>query len=468
MPRSLDPTNIEAQRIVNNGFAETLLLPLNDGSVRPWLAKSWTNVDPLTWRVELQPNVKFWSGAAVDAAAVKASMLRFVELSPTAKARLAGVSMEVRNPLTLEFRTAQPNPVFIYNFTAFPIHNAAEAQRRGDRFASEPDLTGFMLVDKYVPGELVVAKPNPNYWGKKAQIDRFEIRQAKDPQARLLALRSGDADINYNVEVDDYPQAKSMAGVDLYSYGSITRNVWFNIARVPAFAELSVRRALSYAVDRQQLFQSIYHGAGQAPTGHFPAGLPYALDNGGDQFDLAKAQQLLYEAGYTLGPDGIRQKNGKRMSYAILTYERFLSTAIALQGFWKKLGVEITIDQVETTASNAAMLRGDFDLATYCSCPMPTAELGNQLNAFYRTGAPSNYGRFSSQRIDGLLDGFSTAFKQDEQYRLAKEVQEALLAETPTILVHSGPFYWIAARQRVQGIDPLLPWFITPEMRVSS
>ncbi|MFI5270166.1 MAG: ABC transporter substrate-binding protein, partial [Chloroflexota bacterium] len=319
MPRSLDPTNIEAQRIINNGFAETLLLPLNDGSVRPWLARSWKNLDPLTWQVELQPNVKFWSGAPMDAAAVKASMLRFVELSPTAKARLGDDAIEVKDPLTLEFRTKQPNPVFIYTFTAFPIHNAAEADKRGDSFASDPDLTGFMLVDKYVPGELVVAKPNPNYWGKKAQIDRFEIRQAADPQARLLALRSGDADIDYNVEIDDHAQAKTLTNVDLYSYGLITRNVWFNIARVPAFADPTVRKAMSLAVDRQQLLQSIYQGTGQPPTGHFPPGLPYSLDSGGDSFDLSRAQKLLDEAGYPPGSDGIRQKDGKRMSYGILT-----------------------------------------------------------------------------------------------------------------------------------------------------
>ena len=64
MPRSLDPIHIDAQRVINNGIAEPLVMQNDDATLRPWLAKSWKNVEPNVWEFQLQPNVKFWSARA--------------------------------------------------------------------------------------------------------------------------------------------------------------------------------------------------------------------------------------------------------------------------------------------------------------------------------------------------------------------------------------------------------------------
>jgi ABC-type transport system substrate-binding protein len=97
MPRCLDPVNVEAQRITSDGIAEPLVKLNDDAMLRPWLAKSWENVEPSIWEVELQPNVKFWSGMAMDAAAVKAALERHQKLNKRATSQLGRVEISVKS-----------------------------------------------------------------------------------------------------------------------------------------------------------------------------------------------------------------------------------------------------------------------------------------------------------------------------------------------------------------------------------
>ena len=133
MPRSLDPINIDAQRIINNGFAEPLVHQSLDGArLIPALARSWALVEPTLWRIELQPHARFWSGAPVDAEAVRGALERHQRANPRARALLQGASFRAAGPTTLEIRTAAPDPAFLFKTVTIGIHNAAAAEAMGD------------------------------------------------------------------------------------------------------------------------------------------------------------------------------------------------------------------------------------------------------------------------------------------------------------------------------------------------
>ncbi len=160
MPRSLDPINIDAQRIINNGFAEPLVHASLDGAkLIPALAKSWELVEPTLWRIELQPNAKFWSGAPVDASAVQASFERHQAENKRAASILRGATFKAVGPTTLEIRTEQPDPAFLFKTVTIAVHNVARVKELGDRYALEADLSGYFKPSEFVPGELVVAEP---------------------------------------------------------------------------------------------------------------------------------------------------------------------------------------------------------------------------------------------------------------------------------------------------------------------
>lgn len=466
MPRSLDPTNVDAQRITSDGIAESLVMLNDDATLRPWLAKSWKNVEPTLWEMELQPNVKFWSGAVMDAAAVKAALERHQKLNKRASSQIGGVEFIVKDALHIQFKTPKPDPAFIFKLTGFAIHNAAEADRLGDKFNKEADLTGFMKPTQFIPGELLIAEAVPTYWGTKPKLQRVEARLGSDGQGRLLAMKSGDTDADMNVEVEQriaYEKDKKFNV--LYPPGS-TRNLWLNIKKVPAFQDPKVRLAISLALDRKELIDGVSRGFAEPVTGHFPKGLPYALDKGPES-DRAKAAQLLEEAGWKAGADGVRTKDGQKLQFKLLTYSFFQPTAVALQSQLKAVGVNIEISPVETTASNQLMLDGNFEMATYCSCGSVTGDIGGQLKSYYRSGIVSNYGGYSNPEVDKLIDQLSAEFDANKQNELAKQVQKIVLDETAIVYMYNSASWGSAYNNKVKGIDENLRTKIVPEMYIS-
>ncbi|MER7282364.1 ABC transporter substrate-binding protein [Dactylosporangium sp. NPDC000244] len=467
MPRSLDPIHIDAQRILENGLAESLVVQNDDATLRPGLATAWKSVTPTTWEFTLRSGVKFWSGAPVDAAAVRASLERHKAKNTRAKSILGAMEFAAVDATTLRVTTKTPDPGLAFRLTTYGIHNAAEADRRGDDFNRNPDLTGFMKPVRFVPGETLIAEANPDYWDKPeggVKLKRIEARLGTDAQARMLALRSGDADAEFNVEIDQRLQyEKSGTKFTVYSPAPTTRNIWLNTKKVPALRDKAVRQALDLAADRKELVDGLNHGYAKAATGHFPAGLPYAIGTA-TATDVTKAAGLLDAAGWLPGPDGVRAKNGTRLHFKILTYTVFQPLAIALQSQWKKAGISTELAPVETTASNQMMLDGNFEIATYCSCGSATGDIAGQLRAFYRTGVVSNYGGYSNPRVDALIDQLGTEFDPAKQADLAQQAQRILLDDVALVYLYASTQWGAAYTPRVRGVDPNLSRRILPGM----
>lgn len=466
MSRSLDPVNVDAQRITSDGIAEPLVMQNDDGSIRALLAKSWKNVEPRVWEIELQPNVKFWSGAVMDAAAVKAALERHQKLNKRGPSQLGGVQFSVIDSLHLRVQTLKPDPAFMFKLTGFAIHNVAEADRLGDKFNKEADLTGFMKPIQFIPGELLIAEAFPDYWGEKPKLKRLEARIGVDGQTRLLALKSGDADGDMNVEVDQRGTYEKDTKFHVnVPYGS-TANLWMNIKKVPAFQDVRVRNAFNLAIDRKELIEGVNHGYAVPATGHFPAGLPYSIDKGTDT-DRSKAAQLLDEAGWKLGSDGIRFKDGQKLQFNLLTYSVFQPLSIVLQSQLKTIGVNIVINPVETTASNQLMLDGNFEMATYCSCGGATGDVGGQLKSYYYTGVTGNYGGYSNPKVDTLIDQITVEFDPSKQNDLAKKIQTLVQMDSPIIYLYTSTRWSAAYATKVKGVDNNLLTKIVPGMYIA-
>ncbi|CAG7637029.1 Nickel-binding protein NikA [Paenibacillus solanacearum] len=466
MPRSLDPVHIDAQRITSDGIAEPLVMLNDDGSIRPWLAASWKNLEPTLWEVELRPNVKFWSGAVMDAAAVKAALERHQKLNKRGPSQIGGVEFIVKDSLHLLMKTPKPDPNFIFKLSGFAIHNAEEANRLGDKFNTQADLTGFMKPVQFTPGELMIAEAFPGYWGEKPKLQRLEARLGADAQARLLALKNGDADADMNVEVEQRVSYEKDSKFETYFPIGQTTNLWLNMKKVPALQDKNVRMAINLAVDRKELIEGVSRGFASKATGHFPAGLPYAITTS-TETDRSKAEKILDEAGWKKGPDGIRAKDGQKLKLKMLTYTVFQPLAIALQSQLKGVGIEIELNPVETTASNQMMLDGTFDTATYCSCGTATGDIGGQLYSYYYTGVASNYGGYSNPKVDRLIDQLISEFDANKQLGLAKEIQTLVQEDVPIIYLFNNTRWGAAYNKKVKGIDKNLQTKIVPGMYIS-
>ena len=362
MPRSLDPTNIDAQRLIDNGFAEPLVYESFDGTTLfKGLAVSWELVEPTLWRVELQPDAVFWSGAPADAEAVAASLHRHQENNPRARSSLKDVVFTPVGKTTLEIRTLSEDPAFLYKTTTLAIENVAIIDELGDQYATTGDMTGYFRPVEFVPGELIAGEPFENYHGKQPLLKRIEARFVVDPQTRYLAMKSGEADMDGNVQFEQLRLYRLSKDFTIAELPRSTWNIWMNYDN-PLLKDLKMRKAISLGVDRDEIVNSIMAPFAVMPTGHFPAGLPYAIDRT-QVSDAEKAKALLDEMGWVPGSDGIREKDGERLEFDLLTYGWWNTIAVALESQMREIGVALNLKVVEPAASNQIMLDGAFDIA---------------------------------------------------------------------------------------------------------
>jgi len=467
MPRSLDPTNIDAQRLINNGFAEPLVHQSFDGtSLIPALAVSWERVEPERWRIEIQPEAMFWSGAPVTAEAVAGSLRRHQELNPRAATILRDVHFEAVGPTTLEITTPAEDPAFLYGLTTLPIENVAIIDDLGAAYATTGDMSGYFRPVEFVPGELIAGVPFEGYHGERPHLNRIEARFVVDPQTRYLAMMSGEAEMDGNGQFEQLRLYQRNANFAVLERPRSTWNVWMNY-RHPLLSDPAMREALSLGVDREEIVNTIMAPFAAMPSGHYPAGLPYAIDRV-QPSDAERANALLDEMGWQRGPDGIRVKDGERLAFDLLTYGWWNTIAIALESQWRRIGVQVSLRVVEPAASNQIMLDGAFEIATYCSCPAATGDLYGTLHQWYHSQSVRNWQKYANPEVDALLDTLRTEPDQQNRFDIARQIQDRVFDDTGLLWVANTSILSTVLAPSVRGTDPERPADIVPGMYIAA
>ena len=164
----------------------------------------------------------------------------------------------------------------------------------------------------------------------------------------------------------------------------------------------------------------------------------------------------------------MRARDDARLHFKILTYGYQEATAVALQDYWKRIGVSSELNVVEITSSNQLMFDGNFDVATYCSCGQATGDVGGQLRAHYYSNVVSNFGRYSNPDVDRLIDQISQEFDQTRQFELARRAQELILEDVPIIYAGNAEIFSVIFNKRIQGMDTARARNLVPSMFVAA
>ena len=281
-----------------------------DGNVLPVLALSWVNVDELTWRMRLRPNVKFHNGEAFTADAVVQDIRYTIE--GEGKALTSGRNMRTQariasikkvDDLTVEIKTSVPNPILpatiAGNFIPAP---QAYADQGNKGFANHPIGTGsYRLVEWNAQGSQLEAFAES--W-RPANVKRLTITSLPDRSTRVQAIISEQADIAIGLSIDNIATIEG-AGHQIVASPRPSVMAWQFMA-VPGspFHDKRVRLAANLAIDRNVLNDELLHGLSRpanqcAP--HFAFG--YNPNIAAYPYDPDRAKQLLAEAGYPNGFD---------------------------------------------------------------------------------------------------------------------------------------------------------------------
>lgn len=277
----------------------------SDGTVSPWLATKWHNVDDVTWEFTLRDDVTFSNGAAFNAEAA-AFMVNYMagggpptedlrrELEPLAGARATGT-------YTVEITTKRPMPLFPRLASIMPMIDPEAWQRMGDEaYAERPIGTGPFILEGWTPSSASL-RANPGSW-RPPKADRLEFLVISDPSARIQAFQSDQIDIALGVDPDQFDLVESAGGTIADWQDGMVIGLLLRTDQDNALADARVRQALNMAVNRQAIVDVLVDGrtvlASQPATrsafGHNPSIAPYP-------YDPERAKALLAEAGY---PDG--------------------------------------------------------------------------------------------------------------------------------------------------------------------
>jgi peptide/nickel transport system substrate-binding protein len=353
----------------------------------PDFARSWQeSADGRTWTFHTQPNARWSDGkplTAADAAWTYSTVLKF-QNGPTANT--AGdvahmVSAAAPNATTLVLTYKQPVSNVLSNLQQMPIlpeHIWAKyATGNGKALTAftnpAPIVSGgpFTLV-KYTPKQVALFQRNPSFYGPKPHINGLGLQFFGTEDAEITALKSGQLDGIETVPPTSVATLKKAGFAVRQSPGNYFDDMLVNANpnQDPSHRELAnplLRQAFDYAIDRQAIVKTSLLGYGRAgsslvppATGHWydPAVTP-------TPFSLAKAAQLLDQAGYKMGPNGLRIANGHPMSYTVImpsdTSGGYGERSFAIiQADFRKLGIQLTPKNLDNSAAYSAITANSY------------------------------------------------------------------------------------------------------------
>jgi peptide/nickel transport system substrate-binding protein len=279
--------------------------------LKPHLVQTWTNRDPLTWRLTLKQGVKFSNGEPFNAEAFKFSIDAQKITTATMKFYLGNIKeVKVIDDFTVDLITTTPSPLTIPNLVQVYIYPPKYTQESGAKFGEAPVGTGPFKFVEWIKGDHVTLEANKEYWDTKTwpkgpPIDKLTFKFCPDPTTRIAMLQRGEVDLIDNVDPDQIATIQGNSNLKIYSasgYKRIYLNIYARPGEVKPLDDVRVRRALNYAVDKASIARNLLGSNATPYTGYTHTGL--ACKNTSLQpfaFDQARARTLLTEAGYPTG-----------------------------------------------------------------------------------------------------------------------------------------------------------------------
>lgn len=415
--------------------------------VVPDLAEKWDNPNPTTWIFHLRQGVKFHSGKEMTAEDVKYTFERILDKNTAsiAASYFAQIDkVEATDKYTVTFALKEPFAPFLTN-TSSTWASIVNKDFKEDLNKKE-DGTGPFKLAEWVPDDHVKLVKFSDYFVKgQPALESVNFLTMKEEAARLAAIRTGKVHLT-TVSADSAALLAKDAGVKVLSYQSLQYSyLGFNVARRP-FDNPKVRQAISLAVDRQEIIDTVWKGKAVL-TGPTPSALTQwavPMDQLPDyKADIAKAKQLLKEAGL---------ENGfKTTITSASTYPDMMDTAQVIQKQLKQIGIEAEIKPLEWgayvndwKAKNMDMMVGRNTSGT---------DPDRSLAFFFHSTGGANVWNFSDAAFDKLVEDGRKAATTQERQKFYTEAQKRLVSLHPNLFLAS-PQNFYAVRDGVKNFMP--------------
>ncbi|WP_051420769.1 ABC transporter substrate-binding protein [Paenarthrobacter nicotinovorans] len=470
---SVDRGCIDPQQVGNNdaiAIARQTVASLTSqdpktGEIVPWLAEKFeTNTNATSFTFTLRSGATFADGTAIDAASVKTNFEAIKALG--AKATLGSTylsdvsAITVKDPQTVVVDFSKPNAQFLQatsTFTLGLLSPASATLSEADRCAGKFSGSGPFSVKSYTVDKEAVLERRAGYnWPAatnsnkgEAYLDTVTFKIIPEAGNRTGSLQSGQIDATAAISAADislfngngfWNETRANPGVVYNLYANQTN---------PKLKETAVRQAISKAINREEITKTLLTEADQPAKGVLSHTTPYFKDYS----ELLKndpdgAKKLLDDAGWKVGTDGIREKNGEKLSFKVTYWQSPKEVLELVQQQLKVIGVDLQLKFTTIADVTAAQADKTYDFS-YGNLTRSDPDVLRTV--FASTTARGGSNLREKLPVDDVLGEQAAALDKDARQKLVDEAQEILIKDA-----HSIPLYelstTISASDKVKGL----------------
>lgn len=435
-----------------------LTKPDAENQVTPDLAESWDiSDDQLTYIFSLRQDATWEDGEPVTADDVKFTFDQIQ--NPEINTPISGefneiASVEVIGPYEIKMTMHRPFPPLLdkLKIGIVPEHLLRGEDLNTTGFNQKPIGNGPFKLKSWNADHTITLERNEDYYGTIPKLDEVVFRAVLDANTRILQLKTGEIDLAL-VEPNQLASTKES---DPYSVHEIPtadyRAVMYNF-ELPLFQDEQVRQAMNYAVNRDELVKGILAGKGEAASGPLQKSWAGTSDAEAYTYNPQKAEQLLAEAGWVKGHDGVLTKDGQRFEFELVspiqdTVRVALANVVSEQ--LKPFGIVAKPKPVDRNAikynAEEALIIGwgsEFDPDDHTYRLFHSSEIGD---------GRYNFGSYRNTKVDELLLLARTTTNQNERKAYYRQFQEELTIDPPyNFLVYLQALYGV--NKNVSGIS---------------
>lgn len=428
--------------------------------VEPVLAKSYdVSEDGLVWTFHLHEGVKFHDGVELTSKDVKYTH-EWRWLDPESRSRHlyhAVDRIETPDDYTVVFYFNEPDARFM-RFTAtmsiVPAHHHSEIGE--DAYTTSPIGTGPFKLKEWRPDEHTILEAFDDHFRGRPFLDEFMSKVVPEASVRAMAIETNEADSSvWTLSIEDNLRLLDDDRFTVYRTQEIPLNLVALNHRLPMFADNRVRQALLYALDRQGIIDDLFFGAATVAINNFSPAVDFYHDPNVKlyPYDPAKAEQLLDDAGWLTGADGVRRKDGEKLSFTmhiVSGAEGARRMAPVMQEHWQSIGVEMEIREAPWATMFTQLREGDMDAGMFNWTHGGWLGEPDATAALHSEGA-TNFTGWSHERIDELLEKGTREIDPDKRRPIYSEIQKIIAEEVPFLFLYYWDWYQVFT-PRIQGL----------------
>jgi peptide/nickel transport system substrate-binding protein len=451
--RQLETVTLNPREIKNgNGdiFADEMLYngivrndPNGPDKVVPGLAESWdVSKDGLTYTFHLRKGLKYSDGSPLSAADVAWNLEQFAD--PEVNISLAGVaagmeSAKATNDTTVVVKLEHPVAAFLFNLAIFPafIVDKAKLEEEGPAFWKHPVGTGPFKLKEFASGSHITFEKNPYYFEKgKPYLDSMRWNFVPNSNTRVLALKSGEAQM---IDGVPFAQVESLQGDSNLGIQEIElpqEILMVTNTKVKALDDVHVRRALSLAINREQLNETVFRGTGTVPNSVIQN---FELDASDQEvppfeFNLEKAKAEMAKSKFA---------NGLSLSLQYPAgFDYFKQMALLVQQEMGEIGVNVKLEELEAATIAEKWLEGEFELTFPFTGTTSDVPVPDEYASFFALPEAELNGFKSfweNEEIKLLVQKFITNTNESTRKAEWKNIQEKFIEEMPSLNIMDFP-----------------------------